>query len=81
MTGASALSAGFILILVSLCVTGAGIAMGHHFGEPVIGGFIGGILGILLGFYVVWKMYLVPLRAASLSRDLSHLKSQWDEDD
>lgn len=81
MTGASALSAGFALILVTLVLAAAGAGVGSLLGNVVAGGFVGGIAGICAGFAVVWRVYAKPMRDASLSRDYSHLKTHWDTDD
>lgn len=81
MTGSSALTAGFMLILVSAACTAAGIAVGHVVGSSVLGGFAGGALGIVAGFLAVWRIYVVPMREASLAKDYSHLTPRMDEDE
>ena len=81
MNNASGLSAGFLLIGVLVLCIGAGVLLGALAGSRVIGGFAGGVVGVVAAFWVVYRTFLVPLRQQSMERDYSNLKPRVDDDD
>lgn len=81
MTGANALSAGFLLIVVSAIVAAIGAGIGYAAGNVAPGLIVGMAIGLVAGFWAVWKVFVAPMREASLKRDYSHLKPQWDDDE
>lgn len=81
MNSASGLSAGFVLIVVVGIVAGVGGLIGEVAGSVVAGAFTGGILGVFAGFWTVYKLFLVPMRRASMARDYSHITPLTDDDD
>ena len=80
MNSASGLSAGFVLIAVVGVFIAVGIGIGTLLGVPVAGGFVGGVLGVFAGFATVYRVFLVPMRKASMERDYSHLTPITDDD-
>lgn len=80
MSGAGALTAGLLLIVVSVIASAAFAAVGYVLGSATLGFLFGLPFAFAAGFWAVWKIYWVPMRAASLAKDYSHLKPQWDDD-
>lgn len=66
------------VIVVSLLV--GVFLVGELVDSRVAGGFVGGAIGAVAAFWVVWRMFLVPLRTASLQKDYSHLLTLEDDD-
>jgi len=81
MTGANALTAGLLLIAVSAIVAAIGAGIGYAAGNTPLGLIAGMAVGLVTGFWAVWKIYVIPMRTASLKNDYSHLKPQWDDDE
>jgi hypothetical protein len=81
VNSASGLSAGFVLIAVVGVFIAVGIGIGTLLDAQLAGGFAGGVLGVIAGFVVVYRVFLVPMRKASMARDYSHLTPITDDDD
>lgn len=80
-SGSGALAAGWLLVLVTAVGAGAGAWLGSLADVTVLGGLGGGALGVIAGFAIVWRTYVVPANEADAKRDYSNIRTVEDDDD
>lgn len=81
MTGSGALAAGWLLVLTTAAFAVAGVFLGDQFDARFIGGLAGGVLGVVCGFFLVWRRYVVPANQEDERRDYSQVRNVDDDDD
>lgn len=81
MTGSGALAAGWLLLITTAAFAAAGALLGGLADVRFIGGLAGGVLGTVLGFWLVWRRYVVPANREDATRDYSRVRKIEDDDD
>ncbi len=81
MTGSGALAAGWLLVLTTAACAAAGALLGGLADVRMLGGLAGGVIGIVLGFRLVWLRYVVPANQEDEGRDYSRIRKFDDDDD
>lgn len=81
MSGSQALSAGWLLVLCTFGGAGIGVLVGSLVDARFVIGLVGGLLGTVAGFALVYKRYVVPANEADAKRDYSTFERVEDDDD
>ena len=81
MTGQGALAAGWLLVLTTAALAAGGALLGGLIDLRFVGGLTGGVIGTVVGFVLVWRIFVVPANEASSQRDYSGIKTLDDDDD
>lgn len=81
MTGSGALAAGWLLVLTTAALAGVGVFLGGLADLRFLGGLAGGALGVVLGYVLVWRLFVVPANEAARHRDYSGIPTLDDDDD
>lgn len=81
MTGSGALAAGWLLVLTTAALAAVGTLLGALVEHRAFGGLVGGVFGTVLGFVIVWRIYVVPANREDDTRDYSKVRKLEDDDD
>lgn len=81
MNGSGALAAGWLLLLCTAALAVVGVLLGGLLDARFLGGLAGGVLGTVLGFFLVWQRYVVPANREDAMRDYSRVRKVEDDDD
>lgn len=81
MTGSGALAAGWLLVLSTAALAALGVFVGGAFDARFLGGLAGGVLGTIVGFFLVWRLFVVPANEEVRKRDYSQIPRLEDDDD
>jgi hypothetical protein len=81
VNGSGALAAGWLLLLVTALCAGAGVLLGNLLDVRFLGGLAGGVIGLVCGFTLVWRTYVVPANEEDAGRDYSNIRRFEDDDD
>ena len=80
MSGSGALAAGWLLVLTTAALAVVGVILGGLADLRFLGGLAGGVLGVAVGYGLVWRLFVVPANEAARTRDYSGIR-KFDEDD
>ena len=73
MTGSQALSAGWTLIVSTALCAFLGYLAGNSIDFAFVFSLAGGIIGVGVGFIVIYKRYVVPANEEDANRDYSKI--------
>ena len=81
MTGSGALAAGWLLVFTTAALAAAGVLLGGLADVRFLGGLAGSALGFIVGFVLVYRIWVVPANDAVRERDYSGLAPIEEDDD